>query len=117
MTFSWSVEFGSLTCPYCTLAEPALESLALGYADKGIKSIFLYTREAHPGENFPAHRDMEQKFSHALALRERLNVQRATLVDDIAGAGRHLYGKLPNMSYLISRGGRVLFRSDWTDPP
>jgi hypothetical protein len=24
---------------------------------------------------------------------------------------------LPNMTYLIGRGGRVLFRADWTDPP
>ena len=24
---------------------------------------------------------------------------------------------LPNMTYLIGRDGRVLFRSDWTDPP
>lgn len=24
---------------------------------------------------------------------------------------------LPNMTYLVGRDGRVLFRSDWTDPP
>jgi hypothetical protein len=60
---------------------------------------------------------MEQKLSHAEALRGKLHVERDILVDDITGTGHHLYGKLPNMTYLISRGGRVLFRSDWTDPP
>ena len=24
---------------------------------------------------------------------------------------------LPNMTYLVGRGGKVLFRADWTDPP
>jgi len=24
---------------------------------------------------------------------------------------------LPNMTYIVSRQGRILFKSDWTDPP
>ena len=39
------------------------------------------------------------------------------LVDDLEGTGHRRYGLLPNMVYLIGRGGRVLFRADWTDPP
>ena len=39
------------------------------------------------------------------------------LVDDLAGTGHRLYGLLPNMTYLIGRGGGVHFRADWTDPP
>jgi hypothetical protein len=39
------------------------------------------------------------------------------LDDDLAGTGHRLYGLLPNMTYLIGRGGRVHFRADWTDPP
>jgi hypothetical protein len=38
------------------------------------------------------------------------------LVDDLEGTGHRLYGLLPNMTYLIGRGGRVLYRADWTDP-
>ena len=44
-------------------------------------------------------------------------MKRPILVDDIGGTGHRLYGMLPNMTYLVGRGGRVLFRSDWTDPP
>jgi len=77
--------------------------------------VFLYTREAHPGEHFPAHRSFEQKLAHARAFRERFAVERPILVDDLAGTGHRLYGLLPNMTYLIGRGGRVLFRADWTD--
>jgi len=91
--------------------------MAREYAAKGIAFIFLYAREAHPGENFPAHRTMEQKLAHARAFQKQFNVERPILVDDLIGTGHKLYGMLPNMTYLIGRGGKVLFRADWCDPP
>ena len=91
--------------------------MAQKYAEKGITFIFIYTREAHPGENYPAHRSLEQKVSQARALQEILDVKRPILVDDLEGTGHEMYGMLPNMIYIIGRGGKVLFRSDWTDPP
>jgi hypothetical protein len=91
--------------------------MAREYAAKGIAFVFLYAREAHPGENFSAHRTMEQKLSHARAFQEQFNVERPILVDDLIGTGHKLYGMLPNMTYLIGRGGKVLFRADWSDPP
>lgn len=89
--------------------------MARAYAARGIAFVFLYTREAHPGERFPAHRTPEQKLAHARALKERFGIERPVLVDDLAGTGHRLYGLLPNMAYLIGRGGRVLFRADWAD--
>ncbi len=91
--------------------------MARQFAPKGINLVFLYTREAHPGENYPAHRSFEQKLAHARAFKAEFNVERPILVDDLTGTAHKLYGSLPNMTYLISRGGRVLFRADWTDPP
>ena len=91
--------------------------MAPKYAEQGFSFVFVYTREAHPGENYPAHRSLEQKMSQAGALKERLNVARPVLVDDLEGTGHEKYGMLPNMIYIISSTGRVLFRSDWTDPP
>jgi hypothetical protein len=91
--------------------------MAREYAAHGIASVFFYTREAHPGEHFPAHRSLEQKLAHARAFRARYGIARPILVDDLAGTGHRAYGLLPNMVYLIGRGGRVLFRADWTDAP
>ena len=91
--------------------------MAREYASKGFVFVFLYTREAHPGENFPAHRSMEQKLAHARAFKEQFQIERPILADDLVGTGHKLYGMLPNMTYLIGRGGKVLFRADWTDPP
>ena len=91
--------------------------MARQYVAKGLAFVFLYAREAHPGENFPAHRTIEQKLSHARTFKKLFNVERPILVDDLIGTGHKLYGMLPNMTYLVGRGGKVLFRADWTDPP
>ncbi len=91
--------------------------MAREYDGKGFNFVFVYTREAHPGEHYPAHRSLDQKVDHARAFQRILQVERPILVDDLAGTGHKLYGSLPNMTYLIGRSGRVLFRSDWTDPP
>jgi hypothetical protein len=91
--------------------------MAQEYADRGIASVFVYTREAHPGEHYPAHAHPEQKLAHARSFAERFGIERPILVDDIAGTGHRLYGLLPNMTYLVSKAGRILFRADWTDAP
>ena len=94
-----------------------LEPMAWEYGPKDFGFLFVYTREAHPGEHYGPHRSMEQKLAHAQAFKERGQVERPILVDDLVGTGHKLYGALPNMTYIIGRSGRVLFRSDWTDPP
>lgn len=99
------------------MAAPSLEPLAEAYAGKGIQHAFLYTREAHPGENFPAHDSFEQKLAHARAFRDHFGIQRPILVDDLDGAIHTAYGLLPNMTYIISQGGKVIFRANWTDVP
>ena len=91
--------------------------MAWEFAPKGVNFVFLYTREAHPGENYPAHRSFEQKLAHARAFKAEFKTERPILVDDVVGTAHKLYGSLPNMTYLVGRGGRVLFRADWTDPP
>jgi hypothetical protein len=48
---------------------------------------------------------------------ERCHIERPILVDDLCGTIHQLYGELPNMTYLSGRGGKVLFRSNWTDAP
>ncbi len=83
----------------------------------GIKSAFFYTREAHPGQHLPAHESIEQKIDQARQFQERCGLRRPVLVDDLHGTGHRAFGMLPNMTYIISKAGKVLFRSDWTDPP
>lgn len=92
-----------------------MNALAQKFADRGIGSIFLYTHEAHPGENYPHLTSMEQKFRHARDLRDILGVSRPILVDALDGACHRVYGSMPNMTWIFNRAGIPVYKSDWTD--
>lgn len=75
----------------------------------------MYTREAHPGEHYPAQSSLEQKLAHARAMSERWCIGRQMLVDDLEGSVHRAYGLLPNMSWIVDRRGRVSYKASWTD--
>ena len=81
-----------------------------------MQSVFVYVREAHPGEYYPHHDSFARKLAHANAFRERFTVRRPILVDDVAGTAHRAFGRIPNMTYILGPSNRVVFRSDWTDP-
>ncbi len=82
-----------------------MEDMARRYADRAVRSVFLYTREAHPGENYRHHATMDDKRHHARAFREHNSIEREILLDDVAGTAHRAYGMLPNMTWIIGRGG------------
>lgn len=77
--------------------------------------MFVYTREAHPGENVPQHDSFERKLAHARLLRDEVGIRRTILVDDLAGTVHRRYGCAPNMTWVIDRGGRVVYKASWTN--
>jgi hypothetical protein len=81
-----------------------------------VQSVFVYVREAHPGEHYGHHQSFEQKRELAREFRRLFGVRRPILVDDLEGTAHSAFGRLPNMTYILGPGNRVLFRSDWTDP-
>ena len=93
-----------------------MNAIADKYADRAVRSVFIYTREAHPGENYRHHTDMAVKRHHADALRTVAGVTRQVLLDDLEGTGHKAYGELPNMTWIFGRGGLILYKSAWTDP-
>src|SRR3970282_950304 len=97
------------------MAAPSMNALAERFSERGVASIFLYTHEAHPGENYPHLTSMEQKFRHARALRDTLGVMRPILVDALDGACHRAYGSMPNTSWIFTQSGVPIYKSDWTD--
>jgi hypothetical protein len=97
------------------MAAPSMNAIADQYAHQGVGSIFLYTHEAHPGEYYPHLTSMEQKFRHATALRDVLVVTRPIYIDALDGACHRNYGSMPNMSWIFTRSGVPVYKSDWTD--
>lgn len=80
-----------------------------------MQSVFLYVREAHPGEHYPQHETFDQKVELAQEFQRQFAIRRPILIDDIKGTAHTAFGRLPNMTYILGAGNRVLFRSDWTD--
>lgn len=76
--------------------------------------MFVYTREAHPGEHVPAHVRLEDKHTAARRLRETFAIRRPILVDDLDGTAHRAYGSMPNMTWVIGRGGRLMYKAEWT---
>lgn len=97
------------------MAAPSLDELADRYADLGVGSVFVYTHEAHPGENYPHLTSMEQKYRHARDLRDVLGVSRPILLDALDGACHRAYGSMPNMTWIFTSSGIPVYKSDWTD--
>lgn len=75
---------------------------------------FVYTREAHPGERLEAHRSFDDKLAAAARLRDEIGISRPILIDDLDGTVHRAYGALPNMSFVIGRGGIILYKAMWT---
>ena len=92
-----------------------MNSIADRFGELRVGSVFLYTNEAHPGEHYPHLTSMEQKFEHARDLRDKLGVTRPILVDALDGACHRAYGSMPNMSWIFTKAGVPIYKSDWAD--
>ena len=62
----------------------------------------------------PHHDSLERKLAYAKLLREEVGIRRDILVDDLAGTVHRAYGLMPNMTWVIGRGGRVAYKANWT---
>jgi glutathione peroxidase-family protein len=108
--------FGSATCPMTVGSVRALNNLYDEYNGEDVQFLFVYVREAHPGNDLPAHESMDDKIAAAELLREEEDVEMPILVDDLKGTIHKRYGKWPNATYIIDKSGRVAFRSLWSRP-
>lgn len=108
--------FGSVTCPMTAASIGAINDLYDQLGDKDLEFVFVYVREAHPGERVPAHDTTSDKVAAAWLLRKEEQLEMPIVVDDLRGSIHRKYGKLPNPAFLIDRSGRVAFRSMWTNP-
>lgn len=76
--------------------------------------MFVYTHEAHPGERVPHHDSFETKLANARLLRDEVGIRRMILLDDLHGTTHRAYGGLPNMTWVVDRGGTIAYKSSWT---
>jgi peroxiredoxin len=108
--------FGSVTCPMTAASIDEINELYDHFRGDDLEFLFVYVREAHPGERVPAHHTAADKVRSAALLRDEEQVAMPLLVDDVSGPIHRKYSKLPSPAFLIDRSGRVAFRSMWANP-
>ena len=108
--------FGSATCPATAASIHGLNQLYEQFQGEDVEFLFVYVREAHPGELIPAHKSVEHKAASAEILREEEGIEMPIVVDDLRGGIHRRYSKLPNPTYIVDRSGRIAFRGKYTRP-
>ena len=104
--------FGSATCPMTAGSIGGLNDLYEEFGDD-LQFLFVYVREAHPGDKLPAHQSMDEKVAAARRFRREEEVEFPVLVDELDGAVHRDYGAAANPAFLIDKSGRVAFRARW----
>jgi len=108
--------FGSVTCPMTAGSIGGINELYREHNGKDTQFLFVYVREAHPGERIPAHGSMEEKTRAAQRLRDEEEIEMPILVDELRGPIHRKYGKPYSSTFLIDKSGRIAFRALWTQP-
>ena len=109
------IEFGSVSCPVFDGRISPMEQMAKEYQGRADFYV-LYTREAHPGQNYPAHQSLTDKIGFARDLKRIEGIERTMLVDDVTGAMHRTYGAWPDSAYIIGRDGIIAFLARWNEP-
>lgn len=108
--------FGSATCPMTAGSIRRINELYNEFRGDDVEFLFVYTREAHPGEKIPAHRSFSNKVRAARLLRDEEDLKMPVVVDDVRGSIHRKYSRLPNPAFLIDKSGQVAFRCMWARP-
>ena len=108
--------FGSATCPMSAGSIHGMNELYAEFSNGDIEFLFVYVREAHPGERIRAHRSLAEKMRVARLFRDEEEIRMPVVVDDVRGSIHRKYSQLPNPAFLIDKTGRVAFRCMWTQP-
>src|SRR5258708_38505795 len=99
--------FGSATCPTTATCVPGLNRLYGQLRGDDIEFLFVYTREAHPGERLPAHGSLNQKTSAAKILRDEQNLRMPVLGADTPRTIPRTYSNIPTPPSLIAKSTRL----------
>jgi hypothetical protein len=57
---------------------------------------------------------LDTKLANAWLLHDEVGIRRPILVDDLDGTAHRAYGLLPNMTWIVSSSGRVIYKAEWT---
>ncbi|MBI3953933.1 MAG: hypothetical protein HY330_05415 [Chloroflexi bacterium] len=86
------------------------------WAGPDIEFLFVYCREPHPGRVYPQPAAYEERVAQARTFAEKYGSPLHILVDAMDSPVQRAYGDLPNMAYVISKRGLMVYKASWTKP-
>ena len=92
--------FGSLTCPMTAGSIRGMNELWYKSGRTNVEFLFVYTREAHPGERIPAHKSIEDKINVEHDTR-MVGVQTIIVIEDSVNVYFVPYGLCELMQQLM----------------
>jgi peroxiredoxin len=109
--------FGCYSAGPCVSETPAIDRLAAEFRP-AVRTLFVYTREGHPGEalrhgTFPRHEDLPAKAKLARQFRDDLGLTMSVCVDDLRGSVHRAYGLLAFNAALVRADGVLVHREEW----
>ncbi len=92
------------------------------YHDKNVEFFVVYSREPHAGERkyfrkYSQHTSYEQKLNYACELVQEFEMKVPVLVDDLGEKTSKAFGWMPNMVYVIDKGGKIAYKASWIEKP
>lgn len=103
----------SITCPMTISSLSELTAL-VDSTEEDFSVVFVYVREAHPGDQFPQAQDIEVKFQYAKAFKQQYLIKQPIIVDDLSGSLHQTLDTLPNSLHILDTDGNLLFQSLWS---
>lgn len=107
------LELGSITCPLFQARRRTMMTLHEEFPQ--VSNVVLYVREAHPGQDIPVHKNLDEKLQCAQVLRDDDGEKRLIIVDDFQGTAHKAYGSMPNAVFIINKHGCVVYRAGWNN--
>lgn len=100
----------------CTMTISSLSELTalVDSTEEDFLVVFVYVREAHPGDHFPQAQEIETKYQYAKAFKQQYLIQQPIIVDDLSGSLHQTLDTMPNSLHILDSDGNLLFQSLWS---
>lgn len=97
-----------------------VESLHEKYKDKDVEFFVVYSREPHAEERryfkkYKQHTSYEHKKEYACELVQTFGMKVPVLIDDLDEAVVKAFGRMPNMTFVVDKEGKIAYKADWME--
>lgn len=96
------------------------EALREKYRDRDVVFFVVYSKEPHAGETrhfrkYEQHKTYGHKKRYAQELVAEFGMRTPVLIDDLDESVVRAFGRMPNMTFIVDKEGRIAYKSDWME--